>query len=150
MCLSEQIHAPNSAITNSISIELAGISLRPDQFTTSTNSDSTSNAKENQVSTFSPKTGLANDVVRWQANAIASKLPEPIANVVLGTTDGANVIAIDAARMKPSTLGWEIDASIAIDQDLNGHPVLSAETNQVIGLLKIEGKTRCIVGLGNQ
>lgn len=144
-CLSiyEQIVAPKSALTDSVHLEMAGVSVKPGQIVAQ--DKQTANAESSSVARFSVTEVIPSDVPRWPADRVAMKLPESVCDVVVAHADASSSIAIDAARLKPAKTGWDIDDSVVLDPDWNGLPVISAQSNLVIGLLSIGKEKRCIV-----
>ncbi len=149
LCLSEQTTAPKSALADSTQIEFAGVSLSPSQFqvsnTTSEASQDSSVESVEKVGRFTTSEPIPVDVLRWPADRVAAKLPDTVCDVLIAHADASSVVAIDAGRLKKTSIDWEIDEQVLVDRDYHGLPVVSADSSEVIGFIDIhKGKKRIV------
>jgi len=146
LCLSEQITAPKSALADSTQIEFAGMSLSPSQFeVVKTTSETSQDSSVDKVGRFTTSEPIPVDVLRWPADRVAAKLPDTVCDVLIAHADSSSVVAIDAGRLKKTSIDWEIEEQVLVDRDYHGLPVVSADSSQVIGFVSIhKGKKRIV------
>jgi paraquat-inducible protein B len=144
LCLSNQIYASSSAITGTTVVELAGLSVSPDQLQ---NLSTGQTIDAPQVVQFSLDSPLPADVQRWSAKLISDELPAEVCDVYIAQMDLANFVSVDSARIKVNDKKWMISETITMTEDLNGSPVLSLQSGKVIGLLNVDSSIGTILPL---
>jgi paraquat-inducible protein B len=143
LCLSEQMSAPKSALPDSTQIEFAGMSVKPDQVRFQLDATSPMGPQPlTSVVRFSTEPLMPNEIAKWPVQLVEDKLPRDLCDVVIAHADSDSILAIDAARLKIASDGWEIEDTLTLEQDFHGLPVVSATTNHVIGLISIS-KGKC-------
>jgi paraquat-inducible protein B len=140
LCCSEQVVAPKNAIAGSTVIELSGMSFSPEQVKSTSEQSS-----EALIARVAFETALPAELVRWPIDQLATGLPEVLSDVYIAHADLSSVMSVDVARLSKTDMGWKIDESIVLDKDLQGLPVVSASTNQVIGVLSLKSLTQQLI-----
>jgi paraquat-inducible protein B len=133
LCLREQIVAPKNSLANTAVVEFLGVSVRPEEITILADDD------QARVVRFRPNTAVPGGTPTWPAGMLKSKLQDPV-RIVVACGDPGNAIAVDDQRLTSMNQAWLIDSPQLSSSDVLGAPVVHAETNQVIGLIRRQDK----------
>ena len=145
LCFSEQVTEPKNALAGSTAIELAGLSISPDQIQVVSVSQKPLKDGVPVVIRFKSEVAFPSDLPRWPTGEILKTLPIDLCDVYITHSDVASVVSIDSARISQSERGWRIDEVVALNSDLNGSPVVSAATGQIIGLLEVKSSIGTVI-----
>jgi hypothetical protein len=142
LCLKEQLVAPEAALGDTVSIEVAGLSWAPSSIQWLADSGST--PQDPRIIRFRPANRLPDDVAVWASKNVAAA-PSTPCSIVLACDDPNSSVSLDAGRFVADGVIWSIDSSVVLSNDLLGVPVIRAESNEVIGLLVPNSKASIVV-----
>ncbi len=137
ICLRDQVIVGDRALEGSASIELAGLAVPPDEFQIP---DSVSEEDAESVIRIQLPVTIPDTVRIWSMSPGKVAIdPNEVRGVVIVQERAQSSIRIDGSRLQADGKRWKIDKSVVLPVEMDGLPVLDAESNQVIGLLSVAG-----------